>query len=301
MSLLARVYRYDVLHIFSASYWSFMLAPTPAILIGKLFGKRTILNYRSGEADDHLVRWRRTAIPTIRLVDRILVPSAYLVDVFAKHGISASYIYNFVDTSRFKFRLRTTPKPVFLSNRNLRPLYNVACTIRAFSIVQQRFPEARLIVAGEGGERPGLENLVVELGLRNVEFIGRVEHDNMHLLYDRADIYLNSSNIDNMPVSIIEAYASGLPLVTTDAGGIPYIVTDEVTGLLVRCNDHEALAAAAIRYLTEEGFAARITVRAHEECQKYSWPNVRGQWVALYKELYSGTPDTSVNAARHTV
>src|SRR5205085_7626281 len=87
--LLSRVRRYDVIHIFSASYWSFVLAPTPAILVAKLYGKRAVLNYRSGEAGDHLQRWRRTALPTIRMVDRIVVPSGYLVDVFAGFDLRA--------------------------------------------------------------------------------------------------------------------------------------------------------------------------------------------------------------------
>src|SRR6266487_2547616 len=71
-TLLLRVYQYDVIHVFSASYFSFVLAPTPAILVGRLYGKKILLNYHSGEADDHLARWKRTAIPTIRLADEIV-------------------------------------------------------------------------------------------------------------------------------------------------------------------------------------------------------------------------------------
>ncbi|HYO92699.1 MAG TPA: hypothetical protein VEQ40_13740, partial [Pyrinomonadaceae bacterium] len=74
-SLLIRVRRYDVIHIFSASYFSFVLAPTPALLVSRLYGKRTVLNYRSGEAEDHLTRWRRTALPAMRLADAIVAPS----------------------------------------------------------------------------------------------------------------------------------------------------------------------------------------------------------------------------------
>src|ERR1041384_7924007 len=78
-SLLLRVPKYDALHVFSASYFSFVLAPTPAILIGKLYRRKVLLNYHSGAAEDHLQRWHRSAIPTIRLVDSVVVPSEYLV------------------------------------------------------------------------------------------------------------------------------------------------------------------------------------------------------------------------------
>ncbi|HEY9405353.1 MAG TPA: glycosyltransferase family 4 protein, partial [Pyrinomonadaceae bacterium] len=293
--LLARVRAYDVIHIFSASYYSFVLAPTPAIFVAKLYGKKTVLNYRSGEAEDHLRRWRRTAIPTIRLVDVVAVPSGYLVDVFAQFGLTARSIFNFVDTSRFRFRDRRPLSPAFLSNRNHEPLYNVACVLRAFSLVQKRYPEATLTVVGDGSERAALEQLARELGLRHTKFTGRVEQERMPEFYDAADIYLNAPNIDNMPGSIIESYASGLPVVTTDAGGIPYILRDGETGMLVRRDDHAALAAAAIRLLEDDELAARLTANAHAECRKYSWDAVRREWLKLYREL-AGTEA----AAEHT-
>jgi len=284
-SLLVRVRRYDVIHVFSASYTSFVIAPTPAILVAKLYGKKIVLNYRSGEAEDHLTRWRRTALPTIRLVDEIAVPSGYLVDVFARFNLHARSIYNFVETERFRFRTRRPLRPVFLSNRNLEALYNVGCILRAFAIVQRRFPDATLTVAGDGSQRAGLERLARELDLRNTEFVGRVEQARMHELCERADIYLNSSDIDNMPGSIIEAYAAGLPVVTTDAGGIPYILADGETGLMVRRGDHEALAAAAIRLLEDGELTERLTSNALAACRKYSWAAVREEWLKLYFEL----------------
>ncbi|HEV2763636.1 MAG TPA: glycosyltransferase family 4 protein, partial [Pyrinomonadaceae bacterium] len=211
-SLLRRVRRFDVIHIFSASYFSFVLAPTPAVLVSKLYGKRTVLNYRSGEAEDHLRRWSRTALPTVRLFDRVAVPSGYLVDVFGGFGLRAESVFNFVDSTRFRFRERRPLRPVFLSNRNLEPLYNVACVLRAFAAVQQKFPDASLTVAGDGSQRQQLHALASELGLRNVEWVGRVEPARMPELYDAADVYLNAPNIDNMPGSIIEAYAAGTPV-----------------------------------------------------------------------------------------
>jgi glycosyltransferase involved in cell wall biosynthesis len=283
--LLNRVRRYDIIHIFSASYWSFVLAPTPAILVAKLYGKRAVLNYRSGQAEKHLRLWPRTAPATIRLVDRLVVPSGYLVDVFARFNLRAESIFNFVDMSRFRFRHREPLKPVFLSNRNHERLYNVGCILRAFAIIQQRFTAARLIVAGDGSQRPSLEALAQSLGLRNVEFIGRVAPERMPELYDAADIYLNSPNIDNMPGSIIEAYASGLPVVTSDAGGIPYIVRDGETGLMVRCDDHEAMAARALSLLEDEAMALRLVVQARDECRKYEWQAVRNEWLKFYNSL----------------
>ncbi|MCA1557111.1 MAG: glycosyltransferase family 4 protein, partial [Acidobacteria bacterium] len=250
-----------------------------------LYNKRALLNYRSGEAEDHLQKWRRTALPTVGLVDEIVAPSGYLVDVFGRFGFRARSIFNIVETERFRFRERAPLRPIFFSNRNFEQLYNVECTLRAFHLVQQRYADARMVVAGDGHMRSQLEALARELRLRNVEFIGRVEPARMPELYDAADIYLNSPDIDNMPGSIIEAYACGIPVVTTNAGGIPYIVKDGETGLMVERNDHEAMARAAIRLLEEDGLATKIARRAHEECRKYSWASVRDEWLGLYTEL----------------
>ncbi len=287
-SLLLRVPKYDVLHIFSASYLSFVLAPTPALLTARLYGKPTILNYRSGEADDHLARWRRTAIPTLKSATEIVVPSGYLVDVFADHGLSASAIPNFVELDQFRFREREPLRPVFLSNRNFEPHYNVAAVLRAFGRIQERYPDARLLVAGDGPGRPALEALAADLELRNVEFLGSVDHAEMGGLYDRADIYLNAPNIDNMPVSILEAFAAGTPVVSTDAGGIPYIVRHGDNGVLVERNDDAAMAEAAIRLLENPAEAAAMARRALEGCRSnYRWPTVSDQWLDMYRSVAS--------------
>jgi glycosyltransferase involved in cell wall biosynthesis len=288
-SLFRRVWEYDVIHIFSASYFSFLLAPTPALLIGNLYGKKLLLNYHSGEAEDHLHRWRRSAIPTIRLADALIVPSAYLVRVFARVGLEAKPIHNVIETDRFRFRERRPLRPVFLCNRNFEKHYGVDRVLRAFAIVQKCIPEAELIVAGDGPERFALEQLARELGLKNARFTGRVGHDRVVELYDSADIFLNGSEIDNQPLSILEAFACGLPVVTTDAGGIPDMVTHEGTALVVSRGAHEQLAAGALRLIDDPALAQRMIQQGREECRKYEWEAVRDQWLNAYQDLARGS------------
>ncbi|HEX7123915.1 MAG TPA: glycosyltransferase family 4 protein [Gemmatimonadaceae bacterium] len=292
--------RADVVHAFSASYWSFLLAPLPAILVARALGRPVVLNYRSGEADDHLRRWRPTVVPFARMASRIVVPSDYLVGVFRDHDLAAVAIPNIVDTSRFRFRQRSQPRPRFFSNRNLEPMYNVACVLRAFSIIQQRHGDAELVVAGDGSQRAHLERLARELGLRNVRFVGRVTPAQMPDAYDAADIYLNSPDIDNMPNSILEAYASGLPVVTTDAGGIPFIARHEENALVVRRGDFAAMAGQALRLLEEPGLALRLAQQAHRECvERYTWERVCDRWTRLYADCVGfadGSPPTEAAA-----
>ncbi len=287
--LLVKLPRFDVVHIFSASYFSFLLAPTPALLIAKLYGKATLLNYHSGEAEDHLRRWP-TAIKTLKLANRLIVPSPYLVEIFARFGLSAAAIANLVDLSQFRFRARTELAPVLLSNRNFEAHYNVDGVLRAFALVQRELPESRLIVAGYGSERARLEQLADELSLTGVEFVGKVEPQNMAALYDQADLFINASKIDNQPLSILEAFACGLPVVTTRAGGITCMVTDGETGLLTECGDEEALAAGVVRLLTDRGLATMLIRNARREVEKYDWQATRADWLAVYRELANRQP-----------
>jgi glycosyltransferase involved in cell wall biosynthesis len=284
LTLLLHVPRYAVLHIFSASYSSYLLAPLPAILIGRLYGKKLVVNYRSGEAEDHL-RGSQVATRTLAWAQAIVVPSGYLVDVFARFGLVARSIFNTVPIERFSHRARTPLRPVFLSNRNFDPMYNVGNTLEAFGLIQKQFPAAALTVAGDGAERERLHSLAERLQLRNVTFLGAVKPSEMFGLYESADIYLNSSEIDNMPNSIIEAYAAGTPVVTTNAGGIPYIVKHEETGLMIPCRQPQAMAAAAVRLLEDQEFASRLAAVAREECARYTWERIRPEWLALYRGL----------------
>ena len=280
--LFLRVRRYDVIHIFSTSYLSFLLAPTPALLVARLYNRKAILNYHSGEASDHLARWP-LAVRTIGLADEVVVPSGYLVDVFREFDIEAQMVANFVEAESFKFRARKSLRPIFLSNRNLEPLYNVGCTIDAFAIIQREFPEAELVVAGDGSERVPIENKVRELNLANVTFLGRVSPSDMPKVYDGADVYLNSPNIDNMPLSVIEAFACGLPVVTSDAGGIPYIVEHDRTGLIFPSRNAEAMALQALRLLRDPMLAETLVSNAYRECESYRWDSVRNRWLSVYQ------------------
>lgn len=281
--LLRKLRDVDVVHVFSASYFSFILAPTPAVLVGRLYGKRVILNYRSGAAFDHLSTWPRSTLPIFRRADLVVVPSGFLVDVFAKFGLRATAVPNFVEVDAMPYRRRARVRPRFLANRNFAAHYNVGCVLRAFGRIQASVPEAHLTVAGDGQQRQQLHALARELGLRNIEFVGQVPPKRMSALYEQADVYLNAPNVDNMPNSVVEAFAAGLAVVTTRAGGIPYIVTHEANGLLVDCEDHEALATAALRLFSEPELAVRLADRARSDVlSKYTWAAVQSGWRSAY-------------------
>jgi L-malate glycosyltransferase len=279
--------RADVAHVFSASYFSFLLAPLPAIVIARALGKPVVLNYRSGEAPDHL---RRSAVARWALarVDRNVVPSRFLVEVFEQFGISAVIIPNIVDLERFRFRVRDPLRPRLVSTRNFDSLYNVGCTIRAFRFVQDVHPDASLTLVGGGPQEPQLRALVRELRLDNVTFVGRVPPDEIARYYAANDIYIQSPDIDNMPTSVLEAYACGLPVVSTEAGGVPAILTSGEHGLLAPLNDQKALAAHVLQLLADSALAQRLAQAGRAACDACTWTRVRDAWAFEYRSVLRG-------------
>jgi glycosyltransferase involved in cell wall biosynthesis len=281
---LARLRNVDVVHVFSASYWSFVLAPLLAIVVARGFGKRVILNYHSGEAEDHLARWGALVHPWLRMADEIVVPSEYLREVFARYGYVARVIRNVVDTTRFQYRERDPLGPHLLSSRNLEPHYGVDVVIRAFALLKARYPYATLAVAGLGSQETALRELAASLGVDGIRFVGRQEPPEMAALYSRAHIFLNASTIDNQPVSILEAFSSGLPVVSTPTGDIRNMIVGGETGLLVPESDPQALAGAVIQLLQDPNRARSMARRARDEVERFTWPQVRHAWAAVYEQ-----------------
>jgi len=217
----------------------------------------------------------------------VVVPSTFLRDVFATFGIAAQVVPNTVDLTRFAYRVRDPLRPRLLSTRNFEPLYNVPCTLRAFARVQARFPEASLTLVGSGSQEHALRALAEKLQLRNVTFAGRVNPSEIHAYYADADLYVQTPAIDNMPLSVLEAFASGLPVVSTRTGGVPAILADGVHGVLVAADDDAALASQVIRLVEEPAYARRLAAAARETCAAYEWTVVAAQWLAVYRPVAS--------------
>jgi glycosyltransferase involved in cell wall biosynthesis/peptidoglycan/xylan/chitin deacetylase (PgdA/CDA1 family) len=278
----------DVVHVFSASFWSFLLAPLPAMLMARAFGARVILNYHSGEAEEHLGRWGSLVHPWLRRAHAIVVPSQYLRRVFAGHGYAARVVPNVVDTTRYAYRERVPLRPRLLSARNFERSYRVDVILSAFAILKASCPDATLTLAGCGREETRLRRMADPIG--GVTFLGRVAPAAMPDLYAAGDVFLNASVVDNQPLSLLEAFASGLPVVTTATGGIAGMVRHGETGMLVPPLEPGAMAAAVRTLLSDESLALRIARAARRVAETHSWPCVRDQWT----EVYSGR---SVDAA----
>jgi glycosyltransferase involved in cell wall biosynthesis len=274
----------DVAHMFSASYSSFLLAPFPAWVVARMRSKKTLINYRSGECRDHLQK-SRLARYVLRNTDKLVVPSGYLVDVLGEFGLKAGIVPNLVDLSQFSYRPRMPLRPHLVCTRGFHPYYGVDVVVRAFAEVQESFPNAQLDLVGSGPLEKEIRRLVAHMNLSGVNFLGVASRSEIGRFYDRADIFVNGSNMDNMPVSVLEAFAAGTPVVTTAPKGIRYIVEHERTGLLSEVGEASTLAKNIIRVLNDPELAQNLARNASEESVRYSWNAVREQWLEVYTTL----------------
>jgi glycosyltransferase involved in cell wall biosynthesis len=127
--------------------------------------------------------------------------------------------------------------------------------------------------------------MVGELNLRNVDFKGATHPDKMPSVYEQNDIFVSGSYVDCSPVSILEAFCCGLPVVTAAAGGIPHLVDHERTGLLSAPGDANALASNVARILHEQDFAQELARRARQIAEFHSWSALRDSWLQTYRSL----------------
>ena len=285
--------RTDVMHVLANSGWSWHLFSAPAIWIARLRGTPVVVNYRGGEAEPFFAAAPRFVHRTLASASALVVPSAFLDGVFRRFGFESRIVPNIINLERFAVARKTTGAhaPHVVVTRNLEPIYDIPTVLAAFAQVRKRLPEARLTVAGSGPELRNLETMAVNLGIApSVTFAGRIDNENIPALYASADLMINPSTVDNMPNSVLEALASGVPVVSTDVGGVPHIVRDGASALLVPPRDPQAMAAAVMRLLGDAVEAQRLSAAGLELSRNFTWPRVAPSLAAVYSQAAAARP-----------
>ena len=283
--------RVDLFHVMANSGWSWHLFAAPAIWIGWLRGIPVVLNYRGGEIEEFFERSFHWVRPSLNRVAVVIVPSGYTAEVFRRRGFDVRIVKNIIDTERFmptdrRSRLRTTNGPHLLVTRNLEPIYDIHTALHVLQRVSRVYPEARLTVCGSGPDKAALLRLASELGVSNaVTFAGNTDNDSIAELYRSADVLLNTSLADNMPVSVLEALACGVPIVSTNVGGVPYLVTHEKTALLTAPRDDKAMAEAILSLVRNPELSRSLVTAGLNQIQDYTWSKVKQNLLPVYDSV----------------
>lgn len=291
--LLKDAKEYDVLHIHCCSKVGFFPAIV-GISAGKKLGKKVVLTYHGGGAVEFFRKHTRLVRHYLLKTDANIVLSGYSGKVFDKFGIPYTVIPNVIELDDSRFRLRERIKPNFISTRTLSPLYNIECILRAFKRVKQQIPLATLRIVGDGPSRAGLEEMVRAEGIKDVIFVGRVENREIYSQLDKADIFLSSPRIDNMPVSIFEAFNAGLLVISSNVGGVPYMIEDGVNGLLFESDNDKELVEKMISAVSNSNSLSMIE-NAHSSLAAYSWEEVWEKLSKVYSH-HSGWPSQAAQS-----
>lgn len=277
----------DVVHVMANSGWAWHLFARPAIGIAKARRRSVIVNYRGGLAEEFLAGSAHSVKATLSGA-RLVVPSGFLQGVFRRHGIESQIIPNVVDVDRFRpanpARSLTTDAPHIVVARNFEQIYGIDLALKAVALVARERPGVQLSIAGSGPEFAAMQRLARELGIADrTRFTGRLNVDEMAQLYQQADLVLNPSRVDNSPNSILESLACGVPVVSTNVGGIPFLVRHAETAWLTEPESPAALADGMLKVLSSPGLRRTLIVNGLDLARSCAWSVVRDQWLAAYR------------------
>ncbi len=276
--------RVQLFHVLSNSGWSWYLYSMPVIIIGRLRNVPVIINYRGGGADEFFKTSWRWVKPAMQKASMITVPTAFLQQVFTKWGVQTEIVPNIIDLAIFfpdETEKNQEPKKPELPlhiivTRNLEKIYGNDIAIKAFHLMLKDFPTARLTIAGSGEEQALLTALVKQLDIENkVTFAGRLERQKMAELYRDADIMINASTVDNTPNSIIEALASGVIVISSNVGGIPFLVENKKHAILVEKNTPELFAESLKETMRDERLQNTLILNGFSLVKQFTWDNVQ--------------------------
>lgn len=292
--MLATVWRrrreYEVAHVDVFSGAAFVWAEAVCWSL-RLLRKPYVLTLRGGGLPEFSRRRRGRVKALLGSAAAVTTPSRYLLEQMSPYRRGLQLYPNPVDLSAYEFRVRRRPDPRFVWLRAFSQIYNPALAPRVLSLVARRFPEALLTMVGrdkEDGSLSETRRTAAEHAVGDrISFTGGVEKAAVPGLLDGGDIFLNTTNVDNTPVSVLEAMACGMCVVSTNVGGIPYLLEDGKDSLLVPPDDPEAMAAAVLRLLTDPGLAERLSRAARAKAEQFDWEAVLPRWERLLREVGS--------------
>ncbi|HNR73209.1 MAG TPA: glycosyltransferase family 4 protein [Cyclobacteriaceae bacterium] len=208
-----------------------------------------------------------------------VVPSRFLEFHLKKASYAVKYIPNFVELKKYPFKQREFIQPRILWVRAFHKIYNPVMAVNVMAQLNDGRAQLCMVGADTDGTRSLVENRIQELNLSSqITLTGRLMKEEWIKLSQEYDIFINTTTIDNMPVSVIEAMALGLPVVSTAVGGVPYLIENNKTGILVESNNVEAMTNAIRHVLQNPDHAKSISLNARKEVEDFDWENVSLKW-----------------------
>lgn len=249
------------------------------------------LSLHGGALPEFAASHPRRVEKCLRKAAVVTAPSRFLAERMRPYRDGILLIPNAIEMERYRPGLRRKPEPKLVWLRTFHKSYNPEMAVEVAAMLQADFPELGLLMIGpDKGDGSWLraQQTARRSGLHSrLETPGGVSNSEIPQWLNRGDIFLNTTNVDNTPVSVIEAMACGLCIVSTNVGGLPYLLEDGQDALLAPPNDPGAMAAAVRRLLTEPGLAERLSRNARRKAESFDWSAILPQWKSLLRRLAS--------------
>ncbi|MFM7507991.1 MAG: glycosyltransferase family 4 protein [Actinomycetota bacterium] len=271
--------RTNVVVIASFSGPSFLISEF-SVPLTRLTGKKAVLFLHGGNLPTFGSANRRRVERTLLAADAVFAPSPFLAQTFRDWGIDVHVVPNVLRLERYEYRRRSPIRPRIMWMRTFHEHYDPVSAVRAFAAIRAARPDATMTMAG--ADQGLLDETVAEadrLGVRDaITFPGYLDAAGKRAAFADHDVFLNTNLVDNMPVSVLEAGASGLVVVATAVGGIPALVRDGEDGVLVDAGDDAAMARTVLELLDDGDRAGRMSEGGRAMAERSGWPQVHEQW-----------------------
>jgi glycosyltransferase involved in cell wall biosynthesis len=279
---------FDVAHVDVFSGSAFLWAEA-ACGAAEAVNKPYVLTLHGGALPEFAARWPRRVSRLLTRAAAVTAPSRYLQERMAPYAPGLRLIPNPLHADQFHFRARVRPASRLVWLRAFHEIYNPALAPQVLARLRRRFPDARLTMIGPDkgdGSLQRTQRVARAEGIADrVAFPGAIDRLDVPQWLDRGDLFLNTTDVDNTPLSVLEALASGLPVVSTNAGGLSFLLENGHDALLVPSRDPDAMARALERALTEDGLAARLSENGRAKALSFDWSRLLPIWRALFQDV----------------
>ncbi len=264
----------------SAFFWAEAASQTLRCL-----GKPYITTLHGGRLPEFAARWPGRIRRLLGGAEAVTAPSRFMQDNMKAYCPDICVVPNAINLGIYPYQQRSPARPKLIWLRSFHEIYNPVLAVKVLAALAANYPHCHLTMLGADkgdGSFQRTQAEVAALGLqRNISFAGHVPKREVPQALSGADVFLNTTNFDNTPVSVIEALACGLCIVSTNVGGLPYLLADGQDALMVSPNNALALAGAVGRVLTDASLAQRLSVNSRRKAQHFDWSFVLSQWVEL--------------------
>ena len=249
--------------------------------------KKIILVVHGGSIPAQLEQDKTKFLKSLQRADLIVAPSCYMKKILSLYNVNALVIENVLDLSAYGYHEKKTINPYIIWMRSFGEVYNPAMAVRVAIALSKKYPDFKMVMAGsDQGLLPEIKEMIRSNNLQQKILLpGYITLHEKNKIAASYDIYISTNKIDNAPVSLIEFMAMGIPVVSVNCGGVPYLISDGENGLLVNTDDDTAMVNKIEILINDAATGKRISSNAFKYTRHYDEPYVLQKWLHAFDDI----------------